>query len=104
MAKIKLKYSPILVVCWDDAHSSADWMDAAELKPKLKPTIATTFGFVVHENDDYLILADSYFEEDDTVSNYTKIPKKMIKEMKEVELQEPRKKKSNDKDTETATG
>jgi hypothetical protein len=91
MAKVRLKYSPIYVIWWDDAVSDSSWHDKTDLK--LKPTIATTFGFLVHQDEDYVIVADSYFEEDDTVSNYTKIPRKMIKEIKEVELHDAIKRK-----------
>ena len=98
MAKIKLKYKPFYVIWWDDAVSDSSWHDATQLK--LKPTVATTVGFLVHKDDDYIIVADSYFDEDDTISNYTKIPMKMVKDFKIVELHEV-KKKRDDKDTET---
>ena len=91
---MKFKY-PFVVVIWDDAESDASWRQLDDLH--LKPTLALTAGFILKEDEQYLILGDSYFLEksDKTISNTTKIPKGMIKEVKQITLHEKREKKTN---------
>lgn len=91
----KLKY-PFVIVVWDDAESNDSWQELNEHK-ELKPTLALTAGFLVKENKDYVLIADSYFLEEDSkiISNTTKIPKGMIKELHEVQITKKRIKKEN---------
>ena len=76
----KYKYQPVEVL-WDDAESDASWSEVP-LAP-LKPTLALTIGFLVVDEPDYILVADTYFMETDskTISNTTKIPRAMIKEI-----------------------
>lgn len=80
-AKTVFKY-PIVVVVWDDACSDATWTE--EPKEDLKPTIATTLGFLIRDNahEDRIMVADSYIDDaHHTISGTTVIPKGMIQEI-----------------------
>jgi hypothetical protein len=91
---MKLKY-PVYAIIWDDAESDSSWREEHEIS--LKPTLAMTFGFLLAQNDDYVIIGDSYFLEGKVISNTTKIPRGMIKSMTEVTVKEKKvgKKKEN---------
>ena len=80
--KTLYKY-PVVVVTWDDAESDPSWFN--EPTEDLKPTIATTIGFLIRDNahEDRMLVADSYIDDaHNTISNSVKIPKGMIKEIR----------------------
>lgn len=80
--KILYKY-PLVVVTWDDAESDPTWFN--EPTEDLKPTIATTVGFLIRDNphEDRILVADSYIDDaQNTISNSVKIPRGMIKEIR----------------------
>lgn len=78
---------------WDDAESDASWSE--EPIAPLKATLALTVGFLIKDEENYILMADSYFLEphSKTVSNTTKIPRGMIVEMTPLNIAIPRKKK-----------
>lgn len=80
-------------VVWDDAESDASWSE--EPIAPLKATLALTVGFLIKDEENYILMADSYFLEphSKTVSNTTKIPRGMIVEMTPLNIAIPRKKK-----------
>ena len=88
----KFKY-PLYAVTWDDAESDASWSE--EPIAPLKATLALTIGFLIRDEEKYILMADSYFLEphSKTVSNTTKIPRGMIVEMAPLNIAVPRKKK-----------
>lgn len=90
--KIKPKY-PIVWVIWDDAEGEAGWSE--EPPAPLGPTLATTIGFLIRNEESYVLIADSYFEGSKTIGGTNKIPRGMIVSMQEVILS--KKKKKNDK-------
>lgn len=75
---LKFRYDLVAVV-WEDAHSSAAWMEASEVK--LEPCIATTVGFLIMEDDDRILVADSLvdMEQMHTISGVTTIPRGMVR-------------------------
>ena len=82
MAKqLKFKY-PLYIVQWDDAESAVDWQEEP-LEP-LAPCICTSIGFLVRDEPDRILIADSYFDGTRTISNTIKIPRGMIREMREL--------------------
>ena len=88
----KFKY-PLYEVIWSDAESDASWVD--EPIVPLKPTLALTVGFLIREEEHYILMADSYFLEahSKVISNTTKIPRGMIVEMTPLNIAIPRKNK-----------
>lgn len=83
MAKISFKY-PLYVVVWDDAESEVSWQEEP-LQP-LEPCLCTSIGFLVRDEPDRILIADSYFPGTRTISNTIKIPRGMIREMYEVTI------------------
>ena len=82
MAKaIKFKY-PLFVVIWDDAESEVSWQEEP-LEP-LAACLCTSIGFLIRDEPDRILIADSYFPGTRTISNTIKIPRGMVKEMYEI--------------------
>lgn len=79
MITTEYKY-PIVTILWDDAESTCNWME--EPMQPLKPTLAMTIGFMVRDEPEHVLVADSYFIEGRTIGNTNKIPRGMIKELK----------------------
>lgn len=88
---VKVKY-PVVLIKWDDAESDATWSE--EPTNPLTPTIATTLGFLIVDQADYVLVADSYFDKGKTISNTTKIPRGMIKEFIKLSITKQREKSS----------
>ena len=90
--KIQFTY-PLYAVIWDDAESDSTWNDVSSTP--LKATLALTVGFLIRDEPNYILMADSHFLEPHTktVSNTTKIPRGMIVEMTPLNIAIPRKKK-----------
>lgn len=93
---IKPKY-PIVWVIWDDAESDSSWSE--EPTAPLGPTHATTMGFLVRDEKDYILVADSYFKDSKIISGTTKIPRGMIVEMTELTINKKKKKIDKPKET-----
>ena len=90
---IKTKY-PIYLCIWDDAESDASWTEVPVVP--LGPTLAVTLGFLVANEKDYILIADSYFKDvhSKVISGTTKIPRGMVVELTEIIIN---KKKENAK-------
>ena len=71
---------PLVEVCWIDAETSYGWEDIAEAD--LSPAFAITVGFLVAQNEHYIMIASTYSE--NTCNSRIKIPKTMIEGMKEL--------------------
>lgn len=78
---------------WDDAESDASWTEVPTVP--LGPTLAITLGFLVADEKDYILIADSYFQDSHSkvISGTTKIPRGMIVKLTEVTINEKNKKK-----------
>lgn len=65
---------------WKSSDEAIDWADNT-------PGIVHQIGFKLEQNEEHLILVDSYFPDDDTVGTVVKIPMSMIRgEIKILEL------------------
>ena len=101
MAKTqKFKY-PLFVVIWDDAESEVSWQEEP-LEP-LAPCLCTSIGFLVRDEPDRILIADSYFPGTRTISNTIKIPRGMIREMYEIRATPVPKKKDKKSGTKKET-
>ena len=87
MTPIKPKY-PIYWILWDDAEGESGWSE--EPIAPLTPTLATTIGFLIRDEPNYVLVADSYFSGSRVIGGTNKIPRKMIVEMQEVQLSKKR--------------
>jgi hypothetical protein len=65
---------PLIEVIWDDAASGSGWHEAKEVK--FEPQIVVTVGFLIAENNKYIIIGHTY-SEGDYVGDF-QIPKGMI--------------------------
>lgn len=97
MAKqLKFKW-PVVLVIWDDAESEVSWQEEP-LEP-LAACLCTSIGFLVRDEPDRILIADSYFPGTKTISNTIKIPRGMVKEMYEVTLTQKKKKNGKEKES-----
>lgn len=99
MASLKFKY-PLYVVIWDDAESEVSWQEEP-LEP-LSACLCTSIGFLVRDEPDRILIADSYFPGTKTISNTIKIPRGMVKEMYEVTLTKKKAKREKKKEAPVA--
>ena len=87
ITKVKFKY-PVVHVLWDDAESKVTWQEVPNVP--LKPTLATTIGFLIKDEPEHILVADTYAIDSDTgsieISNTTKIPRGMIKEIHPIKI------------------
>lgn len=72
----------IEVVSWLDHHSVQGW----QIKPEVVDYIATTVGFIVHEDKNYLVLAQSLGNVGDAFADTMHIIKRNITARRTVEL------------------
>ena len=93
----KFKYA-LYVVVWDDAESEVSWQEEP-LEP-LTACLCTSIGFLIRDEPDRILIADSYFPGTKTISNTIKIPRGMIREMYEVTVSRKRKKKNKNEEKE----
>ena len=77
----------LVVVTWIDIASRADWMDQEEAEGCL-PEVCVTVGWIVHEEKDRVILADSATASGDW-GGTTVIPKSVIKKKKRIAQSRP---------------
>lgn len=66
---------------WRDLDDAIHWVDSEN-------GIVNQVGFMLENNDDYLILMDSFFSEGDTVGAITRIPKAVVKSIKKISIEE----------------
>lgn len=68
----------LVEVRWDDAHGDAGWQDIS--KKPLEPMIAISIGFLVKDEPEYILIADSYFENEPTyIGGTNQVPRGMVK-------------------------
>ena len=68
----------MLRVEWWDAVASNGWESADDTKANVSLHKIETVGFLVHEDDDCLVLAGSRSWDDDETNNRMAIPKRWI--------------------------
>jgi hypothetical protein len=83
----------ILVVEWEDHTGDSAWLTTDEVK-KQKPALAKTIGYVIHEDDKTIKLADTLLDDGD-VGGISLILKSTIKKRKGIKLSTRKKRKSN---------
>lgn len=80
----------LIYIEWEDAVASSAWKDREEVTKWGKEAIATVcdVGWVMEENDKYLVLASRYGpqKEDPIWGNLQKIPKTWIRKRKTIKL------------------
>ena len=77
----------LVVVTWTDIASRADWMDQEEAE-KCLPETCLTVGWIVAENEENIVLADSATASGDW-GGTTVIPKSVIKKKKKIAQSRP---------------
>lgn len=77
----------LVVVTWTDIASRADWMDQEEAE-KCLPETCLTVGWIVAENEDTIVLADSATASGEW-GGTTVIPKAVIQKKKKIPAMRP---------------
>ena len=72
----------LMLVHWMDANSAAGWTDLHNFEPDHGLTFSV--GWLVHEDEQCLVLAGTWDETTETFNNYIQIPKGMIKMEREI--------------------
>lgn len=72
-----LKY-PIVLIEWEDADTDHGWEELED--SDFSPTLASTVGFLIKEDDAAVSIASTY--SGSSTNNRMRIPKGMIKTMK----------------------
>ena len=78
----------IVKVTWiDSCNSNMNWLLMEDIKnwSDIEPIKISTYGILVQEDDDYIVIAQNYGKDPEQCSNLTSIPKGCIKELKELE-------------------
>lgn len=71
-------------VTWLDALRSDDDYPVRDVVDSFKPVVIQDVGWLVEETDEYITLAMSYFEKDDTVKMLVSIPAGMVEKIEEL--------------------
>lgn len=71
----------IIEIEWFDAQTSIEALYVEEIKEHLKPQLSHSVGYLIHENDDYVILGFVDFG-NDLIKHHQVIPKPIIKKIK----------------------
>lgn len=80
----------LAIVTWDDIQSRSDWIgDISEIPEEIKPIRCVTVGWIVREDKQIVVLADSYTR-DGTYGGATAIPTSVIEEIKILNENHPR--------------
>lgn len=84
---------PLVVVIWNDAWTKEDGttLEDAKFHSVHSPTLVHTIGWVLHEDEGGIQIANEYYDE--TWRGRTYVPRAMIKEIKHYKLTTPRAKK-----------
>ena len=54
---------PLILVFWEDHLGSSDWTSIQEVKSDFKPAVAKTVGFLIHEDEKTLKVADTLLDD-----------------------------------------
>jgi len=80
----------LAIVTWDDIQSRSDWIgDISEIPEEIKPVRCVTVGWIVREDKQIVVLADSYTA-DGTYGGATAIPTSVIDEIQILDEKHPR--------------
>ncbi len=73
--------TPIVCVIWEDASNMTDgWETLDNLLQRLgHPIMCATVGFIIHETDDHIVLAQTMGREGLDVNGTLQIPRKMVR-------------------------
>ena len=77
-------FMKLVSVTWLDAVSCDSWEPILDAR-NLKPARMVTIGFLLHEDDDKVVLSASYDEENQSVASTYAIPKSWVLSIKEIE-------------------
>jgi primase-polymerase (primpol)-like protein len=69
----------LIQVLWTDSASTDAWMHTADAVEQMKLGAVWTVGWVIHEDEDRVVLAASHFEDWEQVGEVIAIPKAMIR-------------------------
>lgn len=78
----------VVKVTWiDSCNSNMNWLLIEDIKnwKNIEPISIYTYGAMVQEDENYIVVAQNYGKEPEQCSNLTSIPKGCIKEIKELE-------------------
>jgi len=73
---------PVIHVMWRDSESSNEWTPLNEVTPELDLT--HTVGFLVKEEESFLLLALSYDPGTESINGYKKIPRSAIEKTRKI--------------------
>ena len=54
---------PLILVFWEDHLGSSEWTSIQEVKSDFKPAVAKTVGFLIHEDEKTLKVADTLLDD-----------------------------------------
>ena len=87
MPKPKIR---LVLVIWEDIQSRCDWIgELSEMPKEITPIRCVTVGWVVREDKQMLVVADSYTQ-DGTYGGATAIPSSVVHEILELDPRPPR--------------
>lgn len=78
----------IVKITWiDSTASNLEWMMLDDIKKwkDIEPLIIYTYGALVQEDDNYIVIAQNYGKDPEQCCSLMSIPKGCIKELKELE-------------------
>ena len=84
-----MKKEKLVIVYWLDAHCEESWQDRKdilEFGKKAFNDTNRTFGEVVEETKDYILVATSFSPTRDLIADTMMIPRKMIRKIKIINL------------------
>ncbi len=80
----------LAIVTWDDIQSRSDWIgDITEIPKEIKPIRCVTVGWIVREDKQIVVVADSYTA-DGTYGGATAIPTSVIENIQILDENHPR--------------
>ena len=54
---------PLILVFWEEHLGSSEWTSIQEVKSDFKPAVAKTVGFLIHEDEKTLKVADTLLDD-----------------------------------------
>ena len=54
---------PLILVFWEDHLGSSEWTSIQEVMSDFKPAVAKTVGFLIHEDEKTLKVADTLLDD-----------------------------------------
>lgn len=78
-----MKPTPLVEVEWQDAYSDDSWQSAKKAR-KSGPMWCRTVGYLLREDDDAIVLADTICETERDVAGTWYIPKGMVRKVRKI--------------------